>query len=48
MIRVIEYDVKHSDGRSTILDTYEQTYVEAVCDEDKPYNYAEALAICKE
>ena len=25
MIRVIEYDVKHSDGRSTILDTYEQT-----------------------
>ena len=48
MIRVIEYDVKHSDGRGTILDTYEQTYVEAVCDEDKPYNYAEALAICKE
>ena len=48
MIRVIEYDVKHSDGRGTILDTYEQTYVEAVCDEDKPYTYAEALAICKE
>ena len=23
-------------------------YVEAVCDEDKPYTYAEALAICKE
>ena len=48
MIRVIEYDVKHSDGRGTILDTYEQAYVEAVCDEDKPYTYAEALAICKE
>ena len=48
MIRVIECNVKHSDGRGTILDTYEQTYVEAVCDEDKPYNYAEALAICKE
>ena len=48
MIRVIEYDVKHSDGRGTVLETYEQTYVEAVCDEDKPYTYAEALAICKE
>lgn len=48
MIRVIEYDVKHSDGRGTILETYEQTYVEAVCDEAKPYTYAEALAICKE
>ena len=37
MIRVIEYDVKHSDGRGTVLEPYEQTYVEAVCDEDKPY-----------
>lgn len=25
MIRVIECNVKHSDGRGTILDTYEQT-----------------------
>ena len=48
MIRVIEYDVKHSDGRGTVLETYEQTYVEAVCDDAKPYTYAEALAICKE